>query len=81
MKKEFENIANELLGVKPETEFEWKGATDRAIIGMMVCKRLDRIANKLESLDEHLATLSDCVGSYYGSSKLRVAGAMEHTNE
>ena len=69
MKEEYREIINELLGLPEDAEIEFKGATDTAVTNLMICKRLDRIANALEDINGTLIGMSgdienlgDCVG-------------------
>ena len=51
MREEYIKTLNELLGLSENAEVEFEGVTDRAIVGLMICKRLDRIASALEGME------------------------------
>lgn len=61
MKEEYRKIVNELLGLPEDAEIEFKGVTDAAVTNMIICKRLDRIADSLEGINESLGALAECV--------------------
>lgn len=69
MKEEYRTIVNELLGLPEDAEINFKGATDTAVTNLMICKRLDRIADVLEDINSAIidmgapiADLAECVG-------------------
>ena len=69
MKEEYRKIVNEVLGLPEDTEINFEGVTDTAVTNLMICKRLDRIANVLEDINGTLISmggdieaLGDCVG-------------------
>ena len=51
MRNEYIKTLSELLGLSENAEVEFKGVTDKAIVGLMICKRLDRIASALEGIE------------------------------
>ena len=68
MKEEYRKIVNELLGLPEDSEINFEGATDTAVTNLMICKRLDRIADVLEDINGALISmggdieaLGDCV--------------------
>lgn len=61
MKEEYRKIVNELLELPEDAEIEFKGVTDAAVTNLMICKRLDRIADSLERINESLEALVECV--------------------
>ena len=68
MKEEYRKIVNELLGLPEDAEINFKGVTDTAVTNLMICKRLDRIADVLEDINGALIGMSgdiealgDCV--------------------
>lgn len=69
MKEEYRKTVNELLGLPEDAEIDFKGCTDTAVTNLMICKRLDRIADVLEDINSALIgmggdieALGDCVG-------------------
>ncbi len=69
MKEEYRKIVNELLGLPEDTEINFEGVTDAAVTNLMICKRLDRVADILEDINGTLIgmggdieALGDCVG-------------------
>ena len=83
MKEEYRKIVNELLGLPEDAEIEFKGVTDAAVTNMIICKRLDRIADSLEGINESLGALAECVDevpltSYApGYTFFRIGGGVE----
>lgn len=70
MKEEYRKTVNELLGLPEDAEIDFKGCTDTAVTNLMICKRLDRIADVLEDINGALIGMSgdiealgDCVGT------------------
>lgn len=70
MKEEYRKIVNELLGLPEDSEINFEGATDTAVTNLMICKRLDRIADVLEDINGALISmggdieaLGECVGT------------------
>ena len=61
MKEEYRKIANELLGLPEDAEINFKGCTDTAVTNLMICKRLDRIADVLEDINSTLIGVSGSV--------------------
>ena len=63
MKEEYRKIVNELLGLSEDAEIEFKGTTDTAVTNLMICKRLDRIADVLEDINSALIGMSEPIES------------------
>lgn len=63
MKKECRKIVNELLGLPEDAEINFEGATDTAVTNLMICKRLDRIADVLEDINSALIGMSTPIES------------------
>lgn len=63
MKKEYRKIVNELLGLPEDAEINFEGATDTAVTNLMICKRLDRIADVLEDINSALIGMSTPIES------------------
>lgn len=63
MKEEYRKIVNELLGLPEDAEIEFKGTTDTAVTNLMICKRLDRIADVLEDINSALIGMSEPIES------------------
>ena len=63
MKEEYRKIVNELLGLPEDTEVIFKGGTDMAVTNLMICKRLDRIADALENISNTLTDMSTPIES------------------
>lgn len=65
MKEEYRKIVNELLGLPEDAEVNFEGATDTAVTNLMICKRLDRIAdalnNALTDMSVPIESLAECV--------------------
>ena len=69
MEEEYRKIVNELLGLPEDAEIEFKEVTDGVVKNLMICKRLDRIADVLEDINSALIgmgrdieVLGECVG-------------------
>ena len=91
MKEEYRKTVNELLGLPEDAEIDFKGCTDTAVTNLMICKRLDRIADVLEDINGALIGMSgdiealgDCIGTapprYVGSHEykfLRIGGSVD----
>ena len=87
MKEEYRKIVNELLGLPEDAEIDFKGCTDTAVTNLMICKRLDRIADVLENINDTMNTLGNVVGyvpaqdrGYVrtgGYSFLRIGGSVD----
>lgn len=58
MREEYRKIVNELLGSPGDAEIEFKSTTDTTVTGMMMCRRLDRIANALEGITQELGSMN-----------------------
>lgn len=54
MKEEYRKIVNELLELPEDTEANFEGVTDTAVTNLMICKRLDRIADALDNINNTL---------------------------
>ena len=86
MKEEYRKIVNELLGLPEDSEINFEGATDTAVTNLMICKRLDRIADVLEDINgtlirmegsvELLEKLADCVDEIPQHGNRFVVGGM-----
>lgn len=63
MKEEYRKIVNELLGLPEDAEINFKGVTDTAVTNLMICKRLDRIADVLEDINSALIEMSTPIES------------------
>lgn len=63
MKEEYRKIVNELLGLPENAGIEFKGTTDTAVTNLMICKRLDRIADVLEDINSALIGMSEPIES------------------
>ena len=50
MKDEYERMVYEILGLPGDPEMTYKSASDCLVVGLMLCKRLDKIANSLDKL-------------------------------
>lgn len=89
MREEYRKIVNELLGLPEDTEINFEGATDTAVTNLMICKRLDRIADVLEDINgtlirmegsvELLEKLEDCVDEIPQYGNRLVIGGMIQT--
>ena len=90
MKEEYRKIINELLGLPEDAEIIFEGATDTAVTNLMICKRLDRIADSLEDIYSALIgmstpieSLAECVDEALpteytpGCTFLRVGGSVD----
>ena len=76
MQQEYEETVNEMLGATSDSEIK---ITDRAVVGLMLCKRLDRIADALESIQqstETLEALSDCISSSKYGDQFCITGSI-----
>lgn len=79
MKQEYEETVNEMLGATSNTEIRMP---DSAVVGLMLCKRLDRIADALESIQksaetlETLESLSDCISSSQYGNQFCITGSI-----
>lgn len=58
MREEYRKTINELLNLPEETEADLNGIPVSAVTNMMLCKRLDRIADILEGMDQELDSIS-----------------------
>lgn len=58
MKEEYRKIVNELLELPEDTEAIFEGVTDTAVTNLMICKRLDRIADALDNINNTLTNMS-----------------------
>lgn len=86
MKEEYRKIVNELSGLPEDSEINLEGATDTAVTNLMICKRLDRIADVLEDINgtlirmegsvELLEKLVDCVDEIPQHGNRFVVGGM-----
>lgn len=54
LKREYEKIVNAMLGLHEDSEVLFESASDKIIVGIMLCKRLDRIADALEFVNSNL---------------------------
>lgn len=63
MKEEYREIVNELLGLPEDAEINFEGVTDTAVTNLMICKRLDRIADVLEDINSALIDMSEPIES------------------
>lgn len=63
MKEEYRKTVNELLGLPEDAEIDFKGCTDTAVTNLMICKRLDRIADVLEDINSALIGMSEPIES------------------
>lgn len=86
MKEEYRKIVNELSGLPEDSEINLEGTTDTAVTNLMICKRLDRIADVLEDINgtlirmegsvELLEKLADCVDEIPQHGNRFVVGGM-----
>ena len=85
MKEEYRKIVNELLGLPEDAEIEFKGVTNGAVTNLMICKRLDRIADVLEDINGALISMSgdiealgECAWTNsFGDKFLRISGYVD----
>lgn len=76
MKQEYEETVKEMLGATSNTEIRMP---DSAVVGLMLCKRLDRIADALESIQQSAETmeaLSDCISSSQHGEQFCITGSI-----
>lgn len=81
MKEEYRKIVNELLGLPEDAEINFEGATDTAVTNLMICKRLDRIADVLEDINSALIGMGgdiEALGDCVGIAPARYVGGREH---
>lgn len=86
MTEEYRKIVNEFLGLPEDEELEFKNVSDMIVVGTILCKRLDRIADALEGINQEcgsisnsLHDLSDCVETVprTGETRLHITGMVE----
>lgn len=58
MREEYRKAINELLNLPEETETDLNGIPATVVVNLMLCKRLDRIADILEGMDQELDSIS-----------------------
>lgn len=58
MREEYRKTINELLNLPEETEADLNGIPVTAVTNLMLCKRLDRIVDILEGMDQELDSIS-----------------------
>ena len=58
MREEYRKTINELLNLPEETEADLNEIPVTAVTNLMLCKRLDRIADILEGMDQELDSIS-----------------------
>ena len=56
MREEYRKAINELLNLPEETETDLNGIPATVVVNLMLCKRLDRIADILQGIDQDLET-------------------------
>lgn len=81
MKEEYRTIVNELLGLPEDAEINFEGATDTAVTNLMICKRLDRIADVLEDINGTLIGMGgdiEALGECVETAPPRYVGGREH---
>lgn len=59
MREEYRKTINELLNLPEETEADLNGIPVTAVTNLMLCKRLDRIADILEGIDQDLESVTN----------------------
>lgn len=59
MREEYRKTINELLNLPEETEADLNGIPVIAVTNLMLCKRLDRIADILEGIDQDLESITN----------------------
>lgn len=59
MREEYRKAINELLNLPEETEADLNGIPVIAVANLMLCKRLDRIADILEGIDQDLESITN----------------------
>ena len=64
MNEEYRKAICELLGLPEDSEIELKNTTGAAATNLMICKRLDRIADNLEGINAHLNELEDIMNLF-----------------
>lgn len=58
MREEFRKTANELFGLPEDAEIEFNGTISTTFTELMICKRLDRIADALEEIAQELGSVN-----------------------
>lgn len=59
MREEYRKAINELLNLPEETETDLNGIPAAVVANLMLCKRLDRIADILEGIDQDLESITN----------------------
>lgn len=72
MRREYEEAINEMLGLLSDSETTFGDMTDKTVVGLMLCRRLDRIADSLD----RLAALSDCITESQSGKQLCIVGSV-----
>ena len=59
MREEYRKTINELLNLPEETETDLNGNPATVVVNLMLCKRLDRIADILQGIDQDLESITN----------------------